>query len=94
MLSILLAKASEAAEGALLSAGEDGSAAKKMGERDTDELVVVLSRHSTAGTVILIGTECGCGKSDTFVADADVLVGCLCCCLCFCWRYIITVLCN
>ena len=58
MLSILLAEASEAAEGALLFAGEGGSAAKKMGERDTDEqtLVVVLSRRSTAGTVILIGT--------------------------------------
>ena len=53
MFSILLAEASEAAESALLSAGEGGSAAKKMGERDTDELVVVLSRRSNAGTVIL-----------------------------------------
>ena len=66
MLSILLAEASEAAEGALLSAGEGGSAAKKMGERDTDEqtLVVVLSRRSTAGTIILIKLSAG-GESQT-----------------------------
>ena len=66
----MLAQASETAESALLLAGEGGSAAKKMGERDTDELVVVLSRRSTAGTVI--GIECVCGKPDTFVANADM----------------------